>query len=201
MWRICKCKRGIISLCARQWACSIREGPLRFRNDSYRQWLLSRDASAAVQKLHWSIWIYGIELCGCVKSTVSPLPIKPLDKYHRLKYWADVPCIVCGMRVYGKKGCFQLKSSRPSRHGDNTRKKQRPLQTRPTRSSHESCLFILPFAERRDRERARRKFPLRLDNRRHELIDPLISVAIIGMVQLSLHWINRYKLMFIPTTL
>ena len=32
-----------------------------------------------------------------------------------------------------------------------------------------------------------RKFPLRLENRRHELIDPLISVTIIGVVQLSLH--------------
>ena len=32
-----------------------------------------------------------------------------------------------------------------------------------------------------------RKFPLRLENRRHELIDPLISIMIIGAVQLSLH--------------
>ena len=32
-----------------------------------------------------------------------------------------------------------------------------------------------------------RKFPLRLDNRRHELIDPLISVTIIEVVELSLY--------------
>lgn len=141
MRHICKCKRGIISLCARQWACGIRESPLRFRNDSYRQWLLSRDASAAVQKLHWSIWIYGIRLCGSVKSTINLLPIQPFDKYHRLKYWADVPCMVCRMRVYRRKGCGS--SSHPIRHGDNTRKKQRPLQTRQTRSLHESCHSII----------------------------------------------------------
>ena len=49
-------------------------------------------------------------------------------------------------------------------------------------------LIIQPFAERRMREKARQcEFPLRLDNRRHELIDPLISVTIIGVVQMSLH--------------
>ena len=43
-------------------------------------------------------------------------------------------------------------------------------------------VFIRPLAERHDREKARqrRKFPLWLDNQGHEMIDPLISVRIIG---------------------